>query len=225
MVKHSRKSIVLDYISTVPCIVILQFFILLGITLSLLVLDNEDDIHTGIVCAFGGCYFFTLLGIIVLRGTNKPVVVSKEGIKFFVPARNSIGMAIQKPVELNWNELGSVTHKKISRKISAGERELMIPLSSALVIEQISESGKNTFHIDYSEGSERLEIKSRQLVSDAKAAKLMENMRDAQSENNKDEIFEKFLTVDPSAKKIIYFPPPVLIFGQVALITVIVILF
>ena len=225
MAKHSRKSIVLNYISTVPCVVLLQFFILLGIILSLLVLDNEDDIHTGIVCAFGGCYFFTLFGIIVLLRTNKPVVVSKEGIKFFVHTRNSYNIPVQKLVELNWNELGLVTYKKSSPNIPTGKSELKIPPSSVLTIEQISESGKNTFDIDYSEGSERLEIKSKQVVSTAKAAKLIENMRDAQSENNKDEIFEKFVTIGPSDKKIIYFPPPVLFCAQVALIIVIIILF
>ena len=61
---------------------------------------------------------------------------------------------------MNWNELGLVTYKKSSPHIPNGKSELKIPPSSVLTIEQISESGKNTFHIDYSEGSERLEIKS-----------------------------------------------------------------
>lgn len=175
------------------------------------------------MCGWGLLLFFTLRDDF-LRRVNKPVVVSKEGIKFFVHTRNSYNMPVQKLVELNWSELGSVTYEKHHPIIPADKSNLKIPPSSVLGIEQISDSGKNTFDIDYSEGSERIEIKSKQVISNAKAAKLIENMRDAQSKNDKDEIFEKFVTIGPSDKKIIYYPPPVLFCGQVALIIVIIIL-
>jgi hypothetical protein len=165
----------------------------------------SDDQRLGIFYAGLFCYSFTLFGLAFSIWENKPIVITKSYLKAF--GYSFSRQIIRRPFTLKWDEIESVD----------GSKKGMISLN------KLSKSDPSIFHISFE--TERREMQSKQFITKTKALKLIKDMYGAPSEQAKDQIFEKFLTVDPPAKRFKSISTLLVICSQLGLLALIIKIF
>ena len=162
------------------------------------------DHHSGIFSVGISCYSFMLFGVVLSIWLHRPVVITKNHLKAF--GYSYPRQIIPRSLTLKWEEIESVDGSKkgmiLLNKVSIGSKHFQYPFRN----------GRN-------------EMRSKQSVTKTKALKLIKDMCGAQSEQAKDQIFEKFLTVDPLARKLKSFSPILVICSQLGLLALIIKIF
>ena len=203
MKNQPANSIVLRSSDTKIILVFFQFLLLLAILLGLLIFS--DDHHSGIFNGGISCYSFMLFGVVFSIWLHRPVVITKNHLKAF--GYSYPRQIIPRSLTLKWEEIESVDGSK----------------KGMILLNKVSKLDPSIFNIHFE--TERSEMRSKQSITKTKALKLIKDMCGAQSEKEKDQIFEKFLTVDPLARKLKSFSPMLVIFSQLGLLALIIKIF